>query len=173
MVGDGAATLVRRAFSAVECPQPRDALDRFLAIYNGRLLKFTRPYPGIAEMLATLAQRTSLALLTNKPIGPTREILSGLHLASYFAAEWVLGGDGPFPRKPDPAGLRHLAAAAGALPLETVLVGDSPIDWRTARAAGARICLVRYGFGFDGFSAGDLSPDDCVVDSPAGLLEIL
>jgi phosphoglycolate phosphatase-like HAD superfamily hydrolase len=59
------------------------------------------------------------------------------------------------------------------MPRDTVLVGDSPIDWRTARAAGARICLAGYGFGFEGFSANDLSADDQVVHSPADLLEVL
>ena len=33
----------------------------------------------------------------------------------------------------------------------TLLVGDSVVDWRTARAAATAICLARYGFGFDGF----------------------
>jgi phosphoglycolate phosphatase len=173
LVGDGAATLVARAFAAAGCPQPEDALDRFLAIYNGRLLACTRPYPGIPDVLAELETRARLAVLTNKPLGPTRAILAGLGLASYFPAPGVIGGDGPFPRKPDPGGLRHLAAQAGLAPGDTVLVGDSVIDWRTARAAGAHICLAGYGFGFEGFPIGDLGADDRVVDSPAALLTVL
>ena len=107
------------------------------------------PYRDIPEVLATLAARATLAVLTNKPLGPTREILDGLGLSVHFAAERVLGGDGPYPRKPDPAGLGHLCAEAGVSPGEAVLVGDSLIDWRTARAAGTRICLAGYGFGRD------------------------
>jgi phosphoglycolate phosphatase len=173
LVGDGAATLVARAFAAVSCPQPADALARFLAIYNNRLLTCTRPYPGIPDVLAELGTRSRLAVLTNKPLGATRAILAGLDLASYFPGPGVLGGDGPFPRKPDPGGLRHLAAQAGLDPSETILVGDSAIDWRTARAAGAHICLAGYGFGFEGFPIGDLGADDRVVDSPAALLTAL
>jgi phosphoglycolate phosphatase len=173
LVGDGAATLVARAFAAAGCPQPEDALDRFLAIYNGRLLACTRPYPGIPDVLAELETRARLAVLTNKPLGPTRAILAGLGLASYFPGPGVIGGDGPFPRKPDPGGLRHLAAQAGLAPGDTVLVGDSVIDWRTARAAGTHICMAGYGFGFEGFPIGDLGADDRVVDSPAALLTVL
>lgn len=173
MVGDGAATLVARAFRGAGCVQPPDALERFLAIYNRRLLKFTRAYPGMPETLVTLATRADLAVLTNKPLHATREILEGLGLAQYFPVDRVVGGDGPFPRKPDPTSLLHLTALAGVRPSDTVLVGDSVIDWRTAHAAGARVCLARYGFGFEGFPIGELGSDEPTVDSPAGLLQFL
>jgi phosphoglycolate phosphatase len=173
MVGDGAATLVGRAFAAAQCEKPTDALERFLAIYNRRLLKFTRPYPGIPEALAALAARAPLALLTNKPLHATREILDGLNLASYFPASRLIGGDGPFPRKPDPAGLLHLVRGAAAQPGDSVLVGDSIIDWRTARAAAAQICVARYGFGFDGFPTEILGPDDRFVHTPYELPQAL
>ncbi len=64
-------------------------------------------------------------MLTNKPIASTRRILDGLDLARHFPPDAVLGGDGPFPRKPDPAALLHLAARAGAEADATLLVGDS------------------------------------------------
>jgi phosphoglycolate phosphatase len=173
MIGEGAATLVQRAFDAAGCPPPPAALDRFLAIYNSRLLVCTRPYDGIADVLAAFAPRTTLAVLTNKPLAPTREILDGLHLSRFFEASRVVGGDGPFPRKPDPAGLLHLMHDAGVLPAETLLIGDSNIDWQTARAARAHICLASYGFGFESVDAGSLAELDRVVRSPAELLGFL
>ena len=169
MVGDGAATLVARAFAAAGCVKPPDALERFLSIYNRRLLKFTRPYPGIPEALAALAARAQLAVLTNKPLHATRDILDGLDLASHFPSDRVVGGDGPFPRKPDPAGLLHLVGAANRRPADSVLVGDSVIDWRTARAADVQICVARYGFGFDGFPTEVIGADVRVVDAPSAL----
>jgi len=173
MVGDGAATLVKRAFDAAGCPQPSTALDRFLAIYNNRLLAFTRPYDGIIDVLAALAPRTTLALLTNKPLASTRQILDGLDMSRYFELSRVIGGDGPFPRKPDPVGLIHLMHEAAATPGDTVLVGDSKIDWQTARAARAHICLARYGFGFDNILAEGLDELDRVVETPGDLLGFL
>ena len=172
MVGDGAATLVARAFVAVGQTPPPDALTRFLDLYGRRLLAHTRPYPHIPEVLEALSRRTPLAVLTNKPIAATREILSGLDLARYFPAGRVFGGDGPLPRKPEPAGLLRLAADAGVDPGTTVLVGDSVIDWRTARSAGSRICLARYGFGFETFPVEIVTHDDLVVDAPAELLSL-
>ena len=171
MVGDGAAVLVARAFAASGIAAPPDALERFVAIYGERLLRHTRPYPRIPEVLADLAERAELALLTNKPLAATMAILDGLDLARFFGPA-VVAGDGTFPRKPDPSGLLHLSRAAGVLPSATVLVGDSTIDWRTARAASTAICLARYGFGFESVSAASLRPADRLVDAPAELLSL-
>jgi phosphoglycolate phosphatase len=172
MVGDGAATLVARAFAAVEIDRPSDALERFLRIYGDHLLDHTRPYPGIREALDHLRSRRQLAVLTNKPLASTRQILDGLSLASYFPPAAVVGGDGPFPRKPDPAALCHLAAQADVPLRDTLLVGDSAIDWRTARAAGVAACLVRYGFGFDGVPLDQLRAEDRVISAPNELMSL-
>jgi phosphoglycolate phosphatase len=173
MVGDGAAALVARAFAASGCPQPHDALARFLAIYDERLLNFTRPYDGIDQTLTRVRERAAVAVLTNKPLRSTQRILDGLGLARHFDAGRVLGGDGPFPRKPDPAGLRHLAAIDNAPLAATLMVGDSLIDWRVARAAGSRVCLARYGFGFEGFPVDELSAEEPAIDRPEDLLKVL
>jgi phosphoglycolate phosphatase len=172
MVGDGAATLVARAFAEVGLTPPPDALERYLTIYNDRLLNHTRTYPEVAGVLAALGSRAALGVLTNKPLALTRRILDGLDLSRYFSDDAVVGGDGPYPRKPDPRGLRSLASTAAISLEDTLLVGDSVIDWRTARAAPVSICLTRYGFGFDGFPLDQLSPADRLVDSPLELLRL-
>ena len=173
MVGEGAATLVARAFTAVGTPAPPDALARFMAIYEKRLVAHTRPYPGVVDTLGVIAEKTSLAVLTNKPLHATREILDRLGLARFFQRDLVLGGDGPLPRKPDPAGLRQLMEMKGADAGETMMVGDSAIDWRTAVAADARACLARYGFGFDGFPVASLRPDDRLIDRAEELTDLV
>jgi phosphoglycolate phosphatase len=173
MVGDGAAVLVARAFEAAGVPAPSDALERFLAIYNGQLLKHTCPYPGIPDVLDRLEKRTTLAVLTNKPLAATRAVLAGLGLARHFSPDRVIGGDGPFRRKPDPGALHYLMTSSHVQPSETVLVGDSVVDWRTAHAAATRVCLVRYGFGWEGFPIEELSSTECVVDSPADIEKCL
>jgi phosphoglycolate phosphatase len=172
MVGDGAAALVAKAFAASGVEPPADALDRFVAIYSQRLLVHTRPYPGVAEVLAMLGSRAALAVLTNKPLRATRDILDGLDLARHFPHDSVIGGDGPFPRKPDPSGLQHIETLARSAASSTLLVGDSVIDWRTAKAARTSICMARYGFGFKGFNTNDLEPGDLTIDSPMALLEV-
>jgi phosphoglycolate phosphatase len=173
MVGDGAATLVARAFEASGIERPDDALERYLWLYSERLLAHTKPYAGIVETLEELSGRARLAVLTNKPIRATLEILDGLELARFFERRAVLGGDGPFARKPDPTALQHLQKQAAVEPAASVLIGDSAIDWRTARAADTPLCIARYGFGFATLSADMLSPLDRVVDSPRELARLV
>jgi phosphoglycolate phosphatase len=171
MVGEGAPLLVKRALSAAGLdPGDATALPRFLELYDERLLEHTHLYEGTREALESLSRAATLAVLTNKPQRPTERILEGLDVASLF--ERAIGGDTALPRKPDPAGLRDLMAAAGTRTADTIMVGDSAIDLRTARAAGTRICLVRYGFGFR-FTASDLVADELVADNPSQLPALL
>jgi len=163
MVGDGAAMLVRRALDAAGLPQDDSSLPRFLELYDERLLRTTRPYPGVRDALAALQPLGVLAVLTNKPQRHSDTLLRALDLAPFFAT--VSGGDGPFPRKPDPQSLRHLMETHAVPRDGTVLVGDSPIDAATAAAAGTLFRLARYGFGAEGVTA----DADAVVDAPAGL----
>jgi phosphoglycolate phosphatase len=171
MVGDGAATLVARAFAAAGAIPPPDALQRFLSIYTARPLRFTRPYAGIETLLVEASRRATLAVLTNKPLAATQSILDGLGLAPYFE-DRVRGGDGPLPRKPDPAGLLDLTRGA-VDPAATLMVGDSPVDLQTARAAGIRCCIARYGFGFARFETGRFGAADYLIDHPLELQSLL
>jgi phosphoglycolate phosphatase len=172
MVGDGAATLVARAFEAAGLPRPADALARFLEIYDTHLTDHTQPYAGIPATLAALHRRMAMGVLTNKPLRATETILHRLNLEEYFGPQLVIGGDEAWPRKPEPGGLRELMARAGVGAGQTLLVGDSPIDWGTARAAGTAICVARYGFGFEAFSRDALAAADHLVESPAGILRL-
>jgi phosphoglycolate phosphatase len=172
MVGDGAAELVARALAAAGVPPPADALDRFLAIYDTKLTDHTRPYEGIPETLNALRKRSSLAVLTNKPLAATRRILTAFDLTTWFEDDAIFGGDGPFPRKPDPAALLQLCARASVDHGQAMMVGDSAVDWRTARNAGTQVCLARYGFGFRGFPQAELREGDHVIDRPADLLSL-
>ena len=162
MVGDGAATLVARAFAAAGLEPPPDALERFLAIYDTRLLNHTRPYPRMAEVLDVLGTRAALAVLTNKPLGSTRSILAGLDLARHSSTtRRCVGGDGPFPRKPDPAGLRHLVSRArmSCAPRRCSSAIRS-IDWRTAPHASTPFAWRATGSGSRGFRVDELGPAD-------------
>jgi phosphoglycolate phosphatase len=171
MVGEGAAVLVARALvRAGVNVDARAALDCFLKHYDQRLLAKTRPYPGMVETLEALRDRYSLAVLTNKPALPTLRLLEGLGLIAFFRD--VIGGDTTYGRKPDPAGLLALVDRANVTPEAAMLIGDSPVDFATARAAGTRICLARYGFGYR-FEENGFRGDELFIDSAKALLSTL
>ncbi len=167
MVGEGAGLLVRRALTAAGVnPETPGALSRFLEIYERRLLETTVPYDGVEDALLMASRRCRLAVLTNKPLEPSQRILEALGLSSYFAT--VIGGDSPHGRKPDPSGLRALTGSAP----DALLVGDSPIDWQTAAAAGCSFAWARYGFGAARFD--DRVPEtEYVLERPSDLGGIL
>ena len=172
MVGEGVRVWVPRALGVAGVrPIPADALDRFIALYEARLLNHTRAYEGFPDTLAQLATVAELAVLTNKLRRATVKILEGLGLARFFTQ--IGGIDGSYPPKPAPQGLQLLMARAGATPAETLLVGDSPIDLQTARNAQARICIARYGFGYVEASPETLPGDELFINQPAELLSIL
>ena len=80
------------------------------------------------------APGASLAVLTNKPRAATVRILNGLKLGQFFADDAIIGGDGLFRGNPIRPASRICAPAPASAPHETVMVGDSAVDWRTARA---------------------------------------
>src|SRR4051794_31491165 len=172
MVGEGAGTLVARLLAARSLDVPRsEALARYLAAYDRRLLEHTRPYDGIPEALDDIARFASLGVLTNKPTSATTRVLEGLDLGRRF--QWVIGGDSPHGAKPAPGGLHALMTAAGAGRHDTVLVGDSATDVHTARAGDVRTCVARYGFGYLTMAPGVLDGTELVVDRPADLPGVL
>ena len=150
MVGDGAPALVKRALkqSRLE-PSVEDAVARYLRIYDRRLMNHTSPYQGVIESLGVVLKRGPLAVLTNKPLGPSIGILEALGLRGFFTR--VIGGDSEYGRKPDPAGLLALQSLAPGEPL--VMIGDSPADWSAAQAANVPFVFARYGFGAGKFGA--------------------
>lgn len=167
LIGHGARNLVARGLERAGLRHdPATVLPVFLEAYSACLLDTTRLYPGTAETLAALAGRT-LCVLTNKPGGLSRSILTGLGIEGRFARV-VGGGDGP-PSKPDPAGLLLLMKEFAATPAETLMVGDSPVDVATARAAGVEIAGVLYGL--DPRSLRDARPD-FAISHPKQLLEV-
>jgi len=170
MVGDGARVLVGRALAAAGLPDAPDAITRFLDVYDTRLLNHTRLYEGMADVVRAARAHARVALLTNKPGRLSERLLAGLGIDDLF--DDVVAGDGPFPRKPDPAALTALIARAGATPSRALLIGDSRIDYETARRAAARCCLVEYGFSGPAFE--DVTADQAwVVADVSGVADAI
>ena len=172
-VGDGAPALVRRALG-----DPNDenllqeGLDHFLAYYRIHKLDHTHVYDGIKEMLTAVRDRNGIrrqmAVLTNKPVNPSRAIVEALGLAQFFTH--VYGGNSFATKKPDPEGAQTILNETKSTPEATLIVGDSSIDIITGRNAGLWTCGVTYGFA--PHTLRDASPD-VTLDKPHELAELL
>lgn len=163
-VGNGVAALIHRALGpgAAE-EEAKHAQEFFLSYYRAHMLDNTVLYLGVREALDTLRGR-SMAVLTNKPVRFSEEILQGLDAARYF--KFVYGGNSFSCKKPDPVGVQTLLRDLNVATKEAMMVGDSAVDVRTARNAGIWSCGVTYGLGFESMRA---DPPDLMLDSLADL----
>ena len=143
-VGDGATMLIRRAMGeGLTEMDIQNALNIFVTHYQSHLLDHTKLYHGVDEGLSSLTS-LQLAVLTNKPLAPSRTILQSLGILERFRA--VHGGTCFEQKKPHPMGLEHILRNFGVSRDRTLMVGDSSIDIETGRNAATLTCGVTYGF---------------------------
>jgi phosphoglycolate phosphatase len=173
-VGDGAPILIQRALG----PEPvdetliRKGLEFFLSYYREHKLDHTKIYPGIQEALASIRGSGNgvprkMAVLSNKPVNPSRAIVEALGLGAYFTQ--IYGGNSFATKKPDPEGALKLVSEAGVQPDQTVMVGDSHVDVRTGHNAGLWTVAVMYGFAPHTI---EVEAPDVEVDTPQELSRV-
>ena len=173
-IGDGAGMLVRRALGDPDDQAlVEEALTVFLDYYREHKLDHTRIYPGVIEALESCSKMADgtprkMAVLTNKPIVPSRAICDALGLSPYFFR--IYGGNSFSTKKPDPQGMNSLIREAGVDPFETLMIGDSEVDILTARNAGA--WSIGCWFGLSPHTLETLPPD-CLVDAPSDWADAL
>jgi phosphoglycolate phosphatase len=173
-VGNGVRRLVARSVEAAGGPSDERSVDHavalFLERYGDHLLDTTVPYRGVLDAVGRLrAAGAVLSIATNKPEAMARRLAAALGFADDFFA--VLGGDSMPSHKPDPAIVDALVERARIAKERTVLVGDSPVDVATARAAGIAVCAVTWGL-----TPADVllaTKPDHVVETPDQLLRLV
>lgn len=145
MVGEGIPMLCRRAIGETH-PHLVDRLAELArACYRIRPVKYTRPYPGVSELVERLrASGVLLGVLSNKPHELTVRVVNRFWPDKPFAA--VQGYVEEHLRKPDPTFLLQICERLGMAPGRTWLIGDTPTDAETARNAGTHFVGVTWGF---------------------------
>lgn len=165
-VGDGAPVLIRRAMGPdATRAQLEEALAYFLGYYREHMLDHTRDYPGVRGALEALQARgVAMAVLTNKPVRFSRDLVAGLHLDQFFFQ--IYGGNSFEEKKPHPIGIHTLMREAKAAPENTWMVGDSSTDILTARNAKVPSIGVTYGIKPESLQD---APPDILLHSMADL----
>jgi phosphoglycolate phosphatase len=173
-VGDGAPILIQRALGGESLDEAliRKGLEFFLSYYREHKLDHTTVYPGIREALASIQNSGNgmprkMAVLSNKPVNPSRAIVEALGLGLYFSQ--IYGGNSFATKKPEPEGALKLVTEAGVRPDQAAIVGDSHVDIRTGRNAGLWTVAVTYGFAPHTL---EVETPDVVVDHPTELVEV-
>ena len=113
--------------------------------YAEKPLCFSRPYPGILELVGELGRKKiKTAVLTNKPDPVAQKVIAGLFPPGSFIV--VQGEVSVKPRKPDPACVWELAVGMDLTPADIIFVGDSEIDMETAVSSGCFPLGVSWGY---------------------------
>ena len=162
MVGRGARNLMSQALPA-EHRNDEALIDAVLAdfrtYYNAHIDVYTKPFPGIPELLAELHRKgIKIAVASNKYQEGTEHLIKEFFPDIPFVA--ILGNRPNHPLKPDPEVVGEVLHNAGLqkenAPLslgrgvggevDAVMVGDSDTDMETASNGGIRGIAVNWGY---------------------------
>jgi phosphoglycolate phosphatase-like HAD superfamily hydrolase len=113
-------------------------------IHKATITQF-RPISGIQEMLAILATRYPLSVVSARGENSTREFLRQAGIDQYFKC--VAGALTVEHTKPYPDPIYWAAQQMGVPPANCLMIGDTTVDIRAGMAAGAQTVGVLCGFG--------------------------
>ncbi len=167
-VSQGGRRLLKEGFPELDEGGVEQLLPSFLAHYADNIAAHTRVYPGVLEMLARLeAERVPWAIVTNKPIGLTRQLLHCIGWTERAAV--VVGGDSLAERKPHPLPLQHALSGLGVSNDRAWMVGDDRRDIDAGKRANCRTLIARWGYLDDPHSVHGWGADG-IVESAFELL---
>ena len=145
-VGNGMTQLVLR-FSPPEWHSPEGLaiiLREFMTYYDAHKADKTAAYAGMPEAVARMKEAgVSLAVLSNKADQMAGPVVEHYYPGLFPLVQGALDG---VPTKPDPTLLHKLMGRVGATKADTLFVGDSNVDIKTAKNGGLTSCGVLWGF---------------------------
>lgn len=171
-IGNGARMIVRRCMPASEA-EDETRVSRVLATYDLAYAKtylHTREcYEGMRETVRELVARGyRLAVLSNKQDAYVKGLVEQLFPDGEFE---LVVGQTALPTKPDPT-VPSLIAHQLCVDLhECAMIGDSAVDVQTAKNAG--MMSVGCSWGYGGRASLETAGADVIIDTPAGLTELL
>ena len=170
MVGNGIPKLVERFAPQGTSQEVLDqAFQEFMDWYGVHKEDKTAPYAGMPEVAKALREAgVSIAVLSNKA-----DVMAGPVVEHYYPGIFpvVQGALPGLPTKPDPTLLHKLMDRLGATKEDTLFVGDSNVDIRTAKNGGLTGCGVLWGFRSQ--EELEAAGADVIVSTPQELLDLI
>lgn len=169
-VGNGISDLIYRSVpEGTGEKTAAEVLSVFKGHYSGNLKNKTAPYPGIIELLKKLREAgIKTAVVSNKFDEGVRELCEHFFPGLIDA---VAGESESVKKKPAPDSVFAVLSLLSSKPENTVYVGDSDIDIKTA--ANAKTRFVGVSWGFRGSLYLKKYGADTVIETPEELLELL
>lgn len=146
-VGNGINKLFARALPT-EASNEENVLrvrSLFVPYYNEHNADYSRPYPGVVELLHTLQEDgVKIAVASNKYHEATLKLVHYFFPDIRFAA--IYGQREDVPIKPAPDIVYDILRDTGISTEQALYVGDSGVDMQTACNAGVESAGVTWGF---------------------------
>lgn len=155
-IGSGKDEQIRRAMRARSVPESKfRAINDVLSVYYAQnTSERTFPFPGVNDVISALkSANTPIYIATNKPEDIAVDVVK-----SFFADDTFLeirGDRGDGIVKPDPNFLGTLIKDLNTAPENVLFIGDSKVDFMTAKNAGVTCAIVPYGYDKNVFSLVD------------------
>ncbi len=144
-VGNGVKVLIDRAMPKGYTAEEFDiCFKKFMGHYNLHKNDNTCPYDGILELMQALqAKGIKMSVVSNKFDAGVKELAEKL-FTGYLPV--AIGESEKVQPKPNPSGVWYALELMGAKSEESVYIGDSEVDFETAKNSGLTFIAVTWGF---------------------------
>ena len=143
-IGNGTTVLIKRCTpSSLSDEERLKVFNEFKSYYLEHYADYTKPYPGIKELLEKLHGQVRLAVVSNKDNDLTNKIIRK-EFGSLF--DIVQGSYLDHPKKPDPYLINKIIKENNINRDECLYVGDTNVDKESATNAELPYLLVNYGY---------------------------
>ncbi len=145
-VGNGVAMLIKRSVPVGTSDEVyKEVLSDFEKYYSLHSSDLTAPYEGIKEALTYLKNKGYiLACATNKLEEVAIELVNRFYPSLFVT---VCGDDGVRKKKPSAEPIEEIQRRVNVFDKKEILyIGDSEVDYQTARNSGVDCLLVEYGY---------------------------
>ena len=143
-IGNGTTVLIKRCTpSSLTDEERQKVFDVFKAYYLSHYDDFTKPYPGIKEMLTKLKGKVTLAVVSNKDNDLTNKIINKEYPGLF---DIIQGSYLDHPKKPDPYLINKIIKENNIDKDNCIYIGDTNVDKESATNVGLPYLLVNYGY---------------------------
>ena len=170
-IGNGVAKLIERSIpDGIENPLYQTVLSDFRSYYREHYFDNSFPYKGVMKLLIKLKTKGyKLAVVSNK-FNEGANTLIRHHFPGIF--DHIQGEDKNYPTKPNPAMINHIISLFGEDKENCLYIGDTEVDYESAKNAEIDVVLVAYGYRNMAFLQEKLK-NVSIIETPLELLDLL
>ncbi len=143
-IGNGTTVLIKRCTpSSLNDDERLKVFNVFKTYYLEHYADYTKPYPGIKELLEKLHDEVRLAVVSNKDNDLTNKIIRK-EFGNLF--DIIQGSYLDHPKKPNPYLINKIIKENNINKEDCLYIGDTNVDKESATNAGLPYLLVNYGY---------------------------